>query len=807
MIQKDTLEITGMSCANCSAHIEKTLNKMDGIQSAVVNLALERASVEFNDQILTKKEIINAIEHAGYGVIQQESSKKVELNITGMSCANCALHIEKVLRKIKGVTSATVNLTTERATIQTDGTVSQDTLIQAIVNAGYGAAARTKNDTIEETRALENNRLRRDLILSVCLSVPLLLGMVLSMLGVSNGFTALLHNEWFQLIMATPVQFFVGRRFYRNAYHALRSGGNNMDVLVSVGTTAAYLLSIYNGFFNPNVSMHGQMKHLYFESSAVVITLVLLGKYLESNAKNRTSQAIKKLMGLRAATARVLRDGQHTEIPIEQVKIGDIVLVNPGEKIPVDGVIIDGATSVDESMLTGESIPSDKMVGSPVTGATINQFGAITLETTRVGDDSTLSQIIQMVEDAQSAKAPIQQIADKISGKFVPSVILIALITLIGWLIAGAVFSDALIHAVAVLVIACPCALGLATPTAIMVGTGVGATNGILFKGGDSLENVSNCNCVVLDKTGTITKGKPDITDILPTNAYSEDALLHLVGVAEKRSEHPLGKAIYQSAKSKFTDLPDPVSFVSLTGQGIEAVVDGKSILVGTRRLLSEHGTDFSDHESMIDRLEGEGKTAMLVSVANEFAGCLAVADTVKESSRDAIQELQDMHIQVYMITGDNARTANAIANQVGVTNVLAEVLPQNKASEIKRLQTQGLHVTMVGDGINDAPALATADIGMAMGTGTDIAMEAADITLMRGDLLTIPAAIRLSKRTMRKIKQNLFWAFIYNLIGIPFAALGYLSPIIAGGAMAFSSVSVVTNSLSLKRYNPMVSK
>lgn len=643
-----------------------------------------------------------------------------------------------------------------------------------------------------------------ELIICIIVSAPLIIAMILGFLGVHNSITQVLHHEVFQLIVATPVQFVIGRRFYISAYHAIKNKSPNMDVLVVLGTTAAYLLSIYNGFIADGTMVYMGMKDIYFESSVTIITLILLGKYMEANAKGKTSGAIKKLMGLQAKTARVIRDKKEQDIPVGEVYPQDIVLVRPGEKIPVDGVIIEGSSSVDESMLTGESIPVDKRPGNPVTGATINKQGAFKFEATKVGSETALSQIVRMVEEAQGSKAPIQKIADKISGIFVPAVIVCAIITLVIWLAISGDFSEALIHAVAVLVIACPCALGLATPTAIMVGTGVGAGQGILIKGGEYLELACKVEAVVLDKTGTITKGKPALTDIVSLSSFSEEDIMRYAAAVEMNSEHPLGEAIYRYGKEHDVSLPEVTDFKSITGKGVSALIDGHRIDVGTRLLMTDisaRGMTAAAVEATLKRLEDDGKTAMILAIDQEVGGIIAVADVIKESSKAAIRQLSDMGIEVYMMTGDNGRTAQAIARQVGITNVLAEVLPEDKAAHVEALKKQGKVVAMVGDGINDAPALAVADVGMAIGTGTDVAMEASDITLMRGDLRSIGTALELSKKTMRKIKQNLFWAFIYNSIGIPFAAIGFLSPVIAGGAMAFSSVSVVTNSLSLRRF------
>jgi len=728
--------------------------------------------------------------------------RKESFKISGMTCAACSARIEKRLNRIEGVKAA-VNLATEKANIEYDSAkVKSSELIKTIEALGY-KAEKIENvslDKEKEQREKEIKRLRAELITSAILSSPLIMAMLLMLVKIDVAF---LHNELFQLIVATPVQFIIGFRFYKNAYHALRAKSANMDVLIAMGTSAAYFFSIYNGFFAPHMETGMMMKELYFEASAVIITLILLGKYLEAVAKGKTSEAIKKLMGLQARTARVIRNGVEEDIPVEDVGVSDIIVVRPGEKVPVDGKIIDGNSSIDESMLTGESLPVEKKAGDLVIGATINKFGTFKFEATKVGKDTALSQIIKMVEDAQGSKAPIQKIADQVSGIFVPSVIGIAIVTFLIWYFTSGSITSAIVSAVAVLVIACPCALGLATPTAIMVGTGKGAENGILIKGGEHLEMAYKLTSVVLDKTGTITKGQPEVTDIVSLGNMDKAEILRLTAVSEKSSEHPLGVAIYEKGKAEFGNLPDPDKFEAIPGRGIMSIIEDKTIYIGTRKLMTEKDIDISKTETEIVKLEDEGKTAMLLAVNNRIEAIVAVADTVKEHSKEAIEELKKMGIEVYMITGDNKRTANAIAKQVGITNVLAEVLPENKAEEVEKLKKQGKIVGMVGDGINDAPALATADIGMAIGTGTDVAIEAADITLMRGDLRSIPTAIKLSRKTMRKIKQNLFWAFIYNIVGIPFAAFGMLNPIIAGGAMAFSSVSVVSNSLSLKGYNP----
>jgi len=801
MNRKEVIRIEGMSCAACASKIEKKLGKLPGIRLAAVNLATEKATVEFDDSQLGRADIEKVIRDLGYGVVQETpATGHVQLKITGMSCAACSAKIERKLNKLEGVAQAAVNLSTERATVTYDPAVIKvSEIIRSIEKLGYQAVRVDEMpvDREKELREKEIQQLRRELIIGAVLSSPLILAMVLALIGIDVPF---LHHWLFQLILATPVQFIIGFRFYRNAFFALRAMSPNMDVLIAMGTSAAYFYSVYNSFFQE--MMPGmKMKDLYFEASAVIITLILLGKYLEAVAKGKTSEAIKKLMGLQPKTARVIRNGQETDVAIEEVEVGEVIVVRPGEKIPVDGVVIEGSSAVDESMLTGESLPVEKHVGDPVIGATINKYGTFNYQATKVGKDTVLSQIIKMVEEAQGSKAPIQKIADRVSGVFVPVVLGIAVLTFIVWAFGGYDLSKGIISAVAVLVIACPCSLGLATPTAIMVGTGKGAEKGILIKGGEHLETAYRINAVVLDKTGTITKGQPEVTDVVSVGDCSSEQILQLAAGAEKKSEHPLGMAIYEYAKEKLGVIPDPEEFQAIPGHGVSVVIDGKKVLVGTRKLMMEEGIATDGVESVAAAMEEQGKTAMFLAYDGRLAGVIAVADVVKENSKAAIEELQHMGIDVYMMTGDNRRTAEAIARQVGIRHVLAEVLPEHKAEEVEKLRKEGKVVAMVGDGINDAPALAMADVGMAIGTGTDIAMEAADITLMRGDLRAIPTAIRLSRRTMSKIKQNLFWAFIYNIIGIPFAAAGRLNPIIAGAAMALSSVSVVTNSLSLRRF------
>lgn len=711
--------------------------------------------------------------------------------ITGMTCANCSARVEKELKTTAGVLEANVNLATEKATVQFDDSTTTEALIHQVEAIGYGAILfdEAHKQKIQQEKITYVKKMKRDLILSAILTAPLMAAMIGMLLGSHGGWVHFLHLPWVQLILVTPIQFGVGLRFYRGAYHALKTKAPNMDVLVAMGTTAAYLLSIYNGFFNPHTS------DLYFESSGMIITLILLGKYLEQKAKTKTSDAIKQLMNLQAKKATLIVDGIEKEVAIETVQAGDLLRVRPGEQIPVDGKITAGQTTIDESMLTGESLPIDKQIDDAVFGGTVNTTGSIQFTATQVGSMTVLSRIIRMVEDAQGEKAPIQQIADKISSIFVPIVLVIALVTLLATGIITKDWQQAIVHSVAVLVIACPCALGLATPTAIMVGTGLGAKSGILIKGGGALEQIAHLTTVVLDKTGTITEGKPIVAEF---EAFDPQALSYLISL-EQQSEHPLAQAIYHYGKEKASVLP-VTGFESLTGKGVTGTIDNKRLFVGSKRGLNDRKISFIDER--VVALEAEGKTVMFLSDETKVLAMISVTDKVKASSRAAIKALHDLGINVKMLTGDNPRAAQFIGQQVGLApkDIVAEVLPEDKAQIVKELQSQQEIVGMVGDGINDAPALALADIGIAMGSGTDIAMETADITLMNSDLLSVEKSIRLSKLTLRKIKQNLFWAFLYNVIGIPIAALGFLSPIFAGAAMAFSSVSVLLNSLSLNR-------
>jgi Cu+-exporting ATPase len=711
--------------------------------------------------------------------------------ITGMTCANCSARVEKELKATEGVLEANVNLATEKATVQFDGNLTAENLIQRVESIGYGAILfdEAHKQKIQEEKAAYLGKMKRDLILSAVLTAPLMIAMIAMLLGSHAGWVHFLHLPLVQLILVTPVQFGVGQRFYRGAYHALKTKAPNMDVLVAMGTSAAFALSVYNGFFNPHNS------DLYFESSGMIITLILLGKYLEQKAKTKTSDAIKQLMSLQAKTAMIIVAGEEKEVPIEEVQVGDILRVRPGEQIPVDGKILKGQTTIDESMLTGESLPVDKQVDDQVFGGTVNTTGSIQFSATQVGSMTVLSRIIRMVEDAQGEKAPIQQIADKISSIFVPTVLGLALLTLLATGLVTGDWQQAIVHSVSVLVIACPCALGLATPTAIMVGTGLGAKSGILIKGGGALEKIAHLTTIVLDKTGTITEGKPVVADF---EAVDPQALAYLTSL-EQHSEHPLAKAIYHYGKDQ-VEIMQVDNFESLTGQGVTGIINGQSYFVGSKRGLKERNISFP--EDRVLALEEEGKTVMFLTDSTKMLAMISVTDQVKASSKAAIAALHQSGIKVKMLTGDNPQTAQYIGEQVGLqaSDIVAEVLPEDKAQVVKELQSNGQSVGMVGDGINDAPALALADIGIAMGSGTDIAMETADITLMNSDLLSVEKSIHLSKLTLRKIKQNLFWAFLYNVIGIPFAALGFLNPIIAGGAMAFSSVSVLLNSLSLNQ-------
>ncbi|MGG0846328.1 heavy metal translocating P-type ATPase [Peribacillus simplex] len=797
-IKETSMQISGMTCAACATRIEKGLNRMEGVEEATVNLALEKSVIKYDSEKLSTHDFEKKIQDLGYDVVKE----KREFTITGMTCAACATRIEKGLNKLDGVSMANVNLALENATVEYDPSeASPLDIIQRVEKLGYGAIIKEDNRDSVDFRQKEIQKQKNNFIFSVILSFPLLWAMVSHF-----SFTSFIYmpdflmNPWVQMAFATPVQFIIGKQFYVGAYKALKNKSANMDVLVAMGTSAAYFYSVYQAIISSG--SHHNTAQLYFETSSILITLILLGKLFEAKAKGRSSEAIKKLMGLQAKTALVLRNGEEREIPLEEVIVGDTVLVKPGEKIPVDGEVIEGNSAVDESMLTGESIPVDKTNGDSVIGSTLNKNGFLKMKATKIGRDTALSQIIKVVEDAQGSKAPIQRLADQISGVFVPIVVGIALLTFLVWMIwvNPGEFTPAFEAMIAVLVIACPCALGLATPTSIMAGSGRAAEFGILFKGGEHLETTHHIDTVILDKTGTVTNGTPVLTDVLIENGMVEEQFLSLIGAAEKQSEHPLAQSIVQGIQERRIALAAVEEFEAIPGYGVRAVVNQKVLFVGTRKLMKQNNVDITKALTAIVELEEQGKTAMLASIEGEYAGLIAVADTIKDTSLTAIKRLKAMDIQVIMITGDNQRTANAIGHQVGIDQVIAEVLPEGKAEEVKKLQAAGKRVAMVGDGINDAPALALADIGMAVGTGTDVAMEAADITLIRGDMNSIADAILMSKKTMRNIKQNLFWAFAYNVIGIPIAAIGLLAPWLAGAAMAFSSVSVVLNALRLQR-------
>lgn len=817
MNHQKVYNIEGMTCASCAQTVEKVVGKVPSVSEANVNLATEKLTVSFEENRDDEEAVIKAVADAGYQVVIPE--KHMQYDIEGMTCASCSQTIEKVINKLDGVKTASVNLATEKMVVDFNPSkLSSNDIIEAVKNSGYSAkeslSQEAQADLDKEKKEKHIKKMWSRFWQSAVLTVPLLYIAMGEMVGlpIPEMIHPMVHPERFallQLALTIPV-LIIGRPFFIVGYRALFKGHPNMDSLVALGTSAATLYSLY-GTIMVLLGDHHFAMNLYYESAAVILTLITLGKYFEAVSKGKTSEAIKKLMGLAPKTAIVIKNGVETEISVDDVVLGDIIVVKPGDKIPVDGVIVSGTSAVDESMLTGESIPIEKKTGDKVIGASINKNGSFQFEATKVGKDTTLSQIIKLVEDAQGSKAPIAQLADKVSGVFVPIVIVLAILSGVAWFFLGQEsWIFALTITISVLVIACPCALGLATPTAIMVGTGKGAENGVLIKSGDALETTHKIETIVFDKTGTITEGKPVVTDILVTGSLSKDDFLLLAASAEKGSEHPLGEAIVLAAEEKGMHLKEIDNFVAIPGHGIEVEIEKEAFILGNKKLMVEKQIDLLEFEEESNRLAQEGKTPMYIASSHELLGIIAVADTIKESSLKAIEKLHRMGLEVAMLTGDNKRTAEAIAKQVGIDRVLSEVLPEDKANEVKKLQQEGKKVAMVGDGINDAPALAQADIGIAIGSGTDVAMESADIVLMRSDLMDVPTAIELSHATIKNIKENLFWAFLYNTLGIP-VAMGLLyvfggpllNPMIAGAAMSFSSVSVLLNALRLKRFKP----
>ena len=808
-MKSSSFKIEGMSCSACANRVERVVKKMNGVEEASVNFATETLLVKFDDAKIDAPKIEEAIVKAGYSV--RKDMRDYTFKVEGMSCSACANRVERITKKIDGVESANVNFATEKLTVRVDAEkVRYSDIKLAVDKAGFKLIK--EEDQIKEVskKKDESKILLNRFIFSLIFTVPLLIISMGHMVGmplpsIIDPMKNPLNFALIQLVLTIPVMV-AGYKFYKIGYKNLFKLSPNMDSLIAIGTSAAVAYGLFAIYKILNGETHYAM-HLYFESAVVILTLITLGKYLEAVSKGKTSEAIKKLMGLAPKTATIIKNGKEVSIPIEEVIVGDIILVKPGEKIPVDGEIIEGSTSIDESMLTGESIPVEKNIGSTVIGASINKSGFIKYKATKVGKDTALAQIVKLVEEAQGTKAPIAKMADIIAAYFVPTVMALAIIAAVGWLIAGESTVFALTIFISVLVIACPCALGLATPTAIMVGTGKGAENGVLIKGGEALETTYKIDTIVFDKTGTITEGKPKVTDII-CNGIKEEEVLVLAASAEKGSEHPLGEAIVREAEDRSLEFKSLEHFKAVPGHGIEVTIEGKDILLGNKKLMIENNINIESLHVESDRLATEGKTPMYIAINNKLSGIIAVADTVKENSKAAIEELKKMNVNVAMITGDNKKTAEAIAKSVGIDIVLAEVLPEDKANEVKKLQGQNRKVAMVGDGINDAPALVQADVGIAIGSGTDVAIESADIVLMKSDLKDVVTAIRLSKATIKNIKENLFWAFGYNVLGIP-VAMGVLhifggpllNPMIAAAAMSFSSVSVLLNALRLKKF------
>jgi Cu+-exporting ATPase len=805
------LPVTGMSCASCAAHIQESLSGMRGVKSASVNFAAEKVTVVYDQAAASTDDFIRVIKEQGYGVL----ISRIVLPVKGMSCASCVANVQEALSSLSGVVSASVNFATEKATVDYfPSQVGIRDFRNAIKDAGYELVEAEKGEDIVEKEQRDRETayasLKRKVITGAMLTAPIFILMQWNAIGLSKLIELQQQTSFFlQLLLATPVQFWIGRHFYTGAIAAARHKTTNMNTLIAVGTSAAYLYSVVATFFPSVFEIKGYSAHVYFDTSATIIVLILLGRLFEARAKGQTSEAIKKLIGLQAKTARVIRNGKELDIPVEEVEIGDIVIVRPGEKVPVDGVIVDGYSSVDEAMVTGESMPAEKNAGDSVIGATINKTGSFRFEATKVGRDTMLSHIIEMVESAQGSKPPIARMADIIASYFVPAVIGIASLTFLVWYFFGPApaFTYAVLNFIAVLIIACPCSLGLATPTSIMVGTGKGAENGILIRSGEALEIAHKISTIVFDKTGTLTKGMPEVTDIISSGLPQNEVLFYAAS-SEKGSEHPLGESIIKKAKETGIEIVSAEQFSAVPGHGIKATVKGKLVMLGNERLMKDEGISTEVLQQQAVALSQQGKTPMFVSIDRNIAGIIAVADTLKEESVSAVKTLHNLGIEVVMMTGDNRRTGEEIARLAGIDMVLAEVLPQEKANEVKKLQASGKIVAMVGDGINDAPALAQADIGIAIGTGTDVAIETSDITLISGNIRGVGTAIALSKATMRNIKQNLFWAFAYNVILIPVAAgvlfpfFGILlNPMFAAAAMGFSSVTVVTNALRLRRF------